>query len=72
MIKRTFTCSKKISSSNIATPKTTLIHRLANSYTTLEDAFNCPCSFWYKVLRVGNKNWVSYVVIISIVETWPI
>jgi hypothetical protein len=40
-------------------------------YTILEETLDCPWYFWYKVLKVGRINFLSYAKAISIGEDWP-
>jgi hypothetical protein len=54
-------------SSNTTTPKTVLM-LCTISCTTLVETFNHSWNLWYKLLRVGKRNWLSYALAISIVS----
>ncbi len=57
----TLTCSKQVSSSNTPTVETTLVLRIVFC-TIVEEALEHPWCFWYKVLKVGRKNFLSYAM----------
>jgi hypothetical protein len=61
----THTCSKQVSSSDTPIPKTTLLLRIV-SCTIVEEALEHPWCFWYKVLKVGRRSYLSYAIVISI------
>jgi hypothetical protein len=63
----TFTCSKQVSFSDTPIPKTTLVLRIVFC-TIVEKALEHPWCFWYKVLRVGRRNFLSYAATISIIN----
>jgi hypothetical protein len=65
----TLICSKQVSSLDNPTLKTTL--GLRTLFCMMEELLDCPWCFWYKVFKVGRKNFMSYAIAILIVEKWP-
>jgi len=63
----TLTYSKQVSSSNTPTPKIALVLHIV-FYTILEKTLDYPWYFWYKVLKVGRRTFLSYAKTISIAE----
>jgi hypothetical protein len=55
----------QVSSSDTPIPKTTLLLRIV-SCTIVEEALEHPWCFWYKVLKVGRRSYLSYAIVISI------
>jgi hypothetical protein len=37
----------------------------------MEEILDYPWYFWYKVFKVGRRNFLSYAIAISIAKEWP-